>query len=193
MFKIKYAIALASWLVTMSLLTVAMAADGPKLPAGFDSAKLSEGLNSTSLVILPDGRVLIAEKHGAVRVVKNDVLLPQPLVTLRNVETNDEHGLDGMAVHPQFAANGYVYLFYTVRSGQERGLYNRICRHIVRGDVAIGKETVIFETDRAENIHNGGAMCFGPDGKLYIGSGEVTAGDQWIVNMDDRGRVPAKR
>jgi uncharacterized repeat protein (TIGR03806 family) len=193
-------ILIASWFVLLDFFSVAAAAEVPKLPAGFAAVKIGEGLNSTSLAILPDGRVLVAEKHGAVRVVQDDVLLPQPLVTLSNVETNDEQGLDGMVVHPKFATNGQVYLYYTVRSGKERGLFNRVCRYTVRGNVAVGGETVIFETDRAENIHNGGAMCFGPDGKLYVGSGEVTAGGEAqkldnlrgkVLRLNDDGSIPA--
>jgi uncharacterized repeat protein (TIGR03806 family) len=201
MFKLSQAICMVvtSLFVFLGFSLAVSAAETPKLPAGFDAAKIAEGLNSTALVVLPDGRVLITEKHGVVRVVKNDVLLPLPLARLSDVETNDEQGLDGMAVHPQFAKNGYIYLYYTVRSGKERGLFNRVCRFTVKGDIAVGKETVIFETDRAENIHNGGAMCFGPDGKLYVGSGEViTNGDAQkldnlrgkVLRLNDDGSIP---
>ena len=173
--------------------------DAPALPPGFDSTKIAGGLNSTVIAALPDGRILIGEKQGKVRVVKDDVLLPEPFVTINNVETNDEQGLDGMTVHPDFAKNGWVYIFYTVKADGGRGSFNRIARYTAKGDVSTGGETVIYETDKAEHIHNGGALAFGLDGKLLIASGEVTLGrpaqelnstQGKVLRVNDDGSIP---
>ncbi|HEX3998389.1 MAG TPA: PQQ-dependent sugar dehydrogenase [Pirellulales bacterium] len=181
------------------------APEPPKVPAGFHASLAAEGLDATALAVAPDGRVFIAEKHGVVRVLERDRLLAQPAVTLKNVETDDEQGLDGIALHPDFAKNGWLYLFYTVRGPENRGegklgRSNRISRFAINERNRAGEESVIFETDRAEHIHNGGAMCFGPDGKLYVGSGEVTLNDGAqrlttvqgkVLRLNDDGSIPA--
>src|SRR4029077_13623667 len=80
------------------------------ITVGFDRTVLVSGLDqATDFRFLPDGRILIAQKTGAIRVYKNGPLLAQPLVVLP-VSTNGESGLEGFAVDPQFQTNGYLYV-----------------------------------------------------------------------------------
>jgi glucose/arabinose dehydrogenase len=127
--------------------------------------------NATGLAQTPDGRLLITLQDGAVRVVKNGVLLATPFVQLSGLDTNGERGLIGVAIDPNFTNNGYVYLYYTTTAG---GAHNRISRFTASGDVAAAGETVLVNLPNLSSalIHNGGGMQFGADGHLYVGVGE---------------------
>src|SRR6478736_3234584 len=83
-------------------------------PPGFQPQTVVSGLNlPTSFAFTPDGRIFIAEKSGVVRVFKNGALLPTPLIDI-SAQVNNywDRGLIGMALDPNFAANGYIYLLY---------------------------------------------------------------------------------
>lgn len=126
------------------------------------------------MAVAPDGRVFVAQQGGAVRVIRNGVLLSAPFVTV-TVNALGERGLIGIAVDPQFTVNGFVYLHYTATSPT---IHNRVSRFTASGDVAVtGSEMVLLDlpTLGATN-HNGGAIHFGPDGLLYVGVGENAVG-----------------
>jgi cysteine-rich repeat protein len=144
-------------------------------PAGFTETLIASGLTPPSAMkIAPDGRVFVLEQNGRVRVVKNDVLLSTPFTTF-TVDNVGERGLSGIAFDPDFATNGYIYFYYTATTPTT---HNRLVRVTANGDVmAPGSEVVLmdFPTLTAE-IHNGGALNFGSDGKLYISLGENGTG-----------------
>ena len=122
---------------------------------------------------LPDGRILVAEKNGPIKVIKADgTVLPDPLITL-SVNTIFERGVSGLAVDPQFADNGHIYVAYTTSEVKDR-----LSRFTVIGDTAApGSEKVLLETpDTVTATHRGGALAFGPDGKLYWGKGDNGTG-----------------
>jgi uncharacterized repeat protein (TIGR01451 family) len=131
-----------------------------------------------AMAFTPDGRLLFTEKGGFdssphaahVRVVENGALRPQPWVTV-TVVANSERGLLGIAVDPDFATNGYVYVFYT-RPGSPQPV-NRVSRFTEVGGFGVNEMLLldIPEVD-AEPNHNGGNLHFGPDGKLYVSVGE---------------------
>lgn len=132
--------------------------------------------NPTAMVCVPDGRILVCEQTGKLRVIKNGALLPNAAVSLTVDLTSDgtytERGLLGITLDPNFATNGYIYLFYTTAVG---GKHNRVSRFMLMGDVVMsGDETIILELDPLSSAinHNGGAMNFGKDGKLYIAVGD---------------------
>lgn len=133
------------------------------------------GLSSaTAFAQAPDGRVFVAEQGGALRVVKNGALLTTPFLT-RTVDSSSERGLLGVALHPQFASNGWVYVYYTRINGGARN--NRIARFTAAGDVATGGENVAVDLpDLSAGNHNGGALKFGSDGKLYVAVGDNNVG-----------------
>jgi glucose/arabinose dehydrogenase len=119
----------------------------------------------------PDGRIFVCEQTGRLRVIKNGSLLPTPFLTL-NVDPNGERGLLGIAFDPLFAQNNFIYVYYTVATTPR---HNRVSRFSANGDVAVaGSETVILELENLTSAtnHNGGAIHFGPDGKLYVAVGE---------------------
>lgn len=149
------------------------------LPAGFVRTPYVDGFNGilTAIAIAPDGRMFVCEQTGRLRVVKGGALLAEPFVSLI-VNVDGERGLLGVALDPAFASNGYVYVYHTTPEG---GLHNRVTRFTAAGDVAApGSARVIVDLPplSAASNHNGGAMQFGPDGKLYVAVGDNTIGAQ---------------
>lgn len=147
------------------------------LPAGLTRTTWVAGFGDilTAAALAPDGRMFVAEQTGRLRVVKNGQLLAQPFITLP-VDPLGERGLLGVAVHPDFATNKLLYLYYTTTAG---GAHNRISRFVASGDVAIpGGEEILVDLPLLNTVpkHNGGAMAFGADGKLYVAVGDNSDG-----------------
>jgi glucose/arabinose dehydrogenase len=146
------------------------------VPSGFTEALVASGLSSpTAMQFAPDGRLFVCEQTGRLRVIKDGALLPTPFLTL-TVSSVGERGLLGVAFDPAFATNHFVYVYYTTASAP---IHNRISRFTANGDVAVpGSEVVILELDNLSSAtnHNGGALAFGPDGKLYAAVGENANG-----------------
>ena len=142
------------------------------VPAGFtlNESWVTRIGAATAFAQLPDGRLLVAQQGGSLRVIKDGMLLPTPFILLA-VDSVGERGLIGVAVDPNFATNGYVYLHYTTTAG---GSHNRVSRFTASGDTAVaGSEVVLFDLPPlVANFHNGGAIHFGVDGKLYVGVGD---------------------
>ncbi|MBD2755939.1 PQQ-dependent sugar dehydrogenase [Spirosoma validum] len=149
---------------------------GQTYPPGFSQVLVSNGLNSpTSMAFAPDGRIFVTEQDGKVRIIKNGSLLPTPFVIVPNTYQNGESGLNGIALDPDFANNGYVYVYHTFIDPPFWTFHNRISRFTAAGDIAIAEsETAILDLDPVYQVnqHNGGALNFGPDGKLYIAVGD---------------------
>lgn len=123
------------------------------------------------MAFAPDGRIFVAQQTGALRVIKNGTLLATPFVSL-TVNSSGERGLIGVALDPDFAINNFIYLYYTTNTAP---IHNRIVRYTANGDVALaGSEQLILDLDNLSGAtnHNGGALGFGLDGKLYVAVGE---------------------
>ena len=154
---------------------------GPiQIPAGYEIQTLVTGLSgATAMEVLDDGRVLVCEQDGHLRVVKHDKLLEQPMLTL-DVEHHWERGLIGVTVHPDFPATNWLYVCHVVK---EPFTHHRVSRFRVHGDVADpGSEEILLRGDDQSKFggnvpagHQGGALHFGPDRKLYVSIGEQTA------------------
>ncbi len=188
---------LAAWLLS----AVGYAAT---LPAGFSETRIATALASpTSMAVTPDGRVFVTEQTGRLRVIRNGVLLPDPFVTL-SVNTLGERGLLGVALDPNFATTQHVYLYYTSPTAPPR--VNRVVRYTASAsnpDVAAANSALqLIELSPLTTafIHNGGALAFGTDGKLYIATGDnsdstnapslqTTHGKLLRINPD--GSIPA--
>jgi glucose/arabinose dehydrogenase len=143
------------------------------LPAGFTETQFGSNLGGTptAMAFAPDGRLFVCLQGGQLRVIKNGALLPTPFVSLA-VNFTGERGLLGVAFDPNFNSNQFVYLYYTTSATP---IHNRISRFTANGDVAVaGSEAVLVDLDNLSGAtnHNGGAIHFGPDGKLYAGVGE---------------------
>ena len=153
------------------------------LPAGFTETQFGSNVGSspTAMEFAPDGRLFVCLQGGQLRVIENGVLLATPFVTVPTT-ANGERGLLGIAFDPNFASNQFVYVYYTVITAP---IHNRVSRFTANGNVAVpGSETVILELDNLSGAtnHNGGAIHFGPDGKLYVAVGEnANAGNSQIL------------
>jgi glucose/arabinose dehydrogenase len=147
--------------------TVARAADYSV--AGFSDTPVATGLDQpTDFTWTPDGRMLILEKTGKVRLVVGGVLQASVALTL-TVESSGEMGLLGICLDPDFATNGYVYIYYTRVAPA-----NRLSRFTMSGaTIDSGSEVVLLDNiDATSGTHNGGTVDVGPDGKLWIAPGD---------------------
>ncbi|MBV8520347.1 MAG: PQQ-dependent sugar dehydrogenase [Acidobacteria bacterium] len=144
------------------------------VPAGFTDVSLTSVTGPTALAFTPDGRLLITQQTGSLRVYQNNALLATPAITFAasTICTNSERGLLGVAVDPSFATNGFVYLFRTVNSGGT--CVNRVARFTMSGNtVDAGSELVLIDNmPSTAGNHNAGHLQFGKDGYLYITIGD---------------------
>ncbi|MBK7792424.1 MAG: PQQ-dependent sugar dehydrogenase [Betaproteobacteria bacterium] len=171
----------------LCLLLATAPARAANLPPGFTESQFggvwANIANGTAMAFAPDGRLFVGQQSGALRVIRNGLLLTTPFVTIP-VDSTGERGLLGVAFDPDFASNHYVYVYYTTPSAP---IHNRVSRFTANGDVAVaGSETVILDLDNVTATnHNGGALHFGPDGKLYIATGEnaVPSNAQSLGNL----------
>lgn len=158
---------LVFWLASLSSLP------GATLPTGFTETQFGSnvGSNPTAMAFAPDGRLFVCLQGGQLRVIKNGVLLAAPFVSL-SVDSAGERGLLGVTFDPNFSSNQFVYVYYTTSAAP---VHNRISRFTANGDVAVANsETILVDLDNLSSAtnHNGGAIHFGPDGKLYAAVGE---------------------
>lgn len=186
--------------------TFGAATRGPiSVPDGFRVTTVATGLTgATAMESLDDGRLLVCEQTGALRVIKAGRLLPDPMIELA-VESNWERGLIGVTVHPHFPQTPFVYVCYVAA---EPYTHHRVSRFRVDGDKAVpDSEQILLRGDDQTKLggkvpagHQGGGIHFGPDGMLYIGIGEQTAEtpaqnlDTFqgkILRIRDDGSIPA--
>ncbi len=168
------------------------------LPPGFEVETVAFGFTQpTAVAFLPDGRILVAQKNGTVRILRNGILLTEPFIRLSDVNNYGDRGLIGIAVDPNFEANGFIYLQYTFEStpganfaGPKNG---RLVRVTATGDTAdestkvviLGTVSGTLDTPSCANFavtadciasdtssHSVGGLRFGPDGKLYSAIGD---------------------
>jgi hypothetical protein len=144
----------------------------------------------------PDGRIFVTERPGRVRVIEAGRLRPAPLATIPDVEPAGESGLMDLSLHPRFADNRLLYLAYAYQGDGQRV---RIVRFREHGGT-LTERTVIIEDIPAARFHAGTRVRFGPDGKLYITTGDATAralAQQLdslagkTLRLNDDGTVPA--
>lgn len=122
-----------------------------------------------ALDFTPDGRMLVTERPGRIRVLRGGRLESQPWATLPVAHVG-EGGLLGLAVSPDFSRTGFVYVYYTYE--QDGRLWNRVVRMVERDGRSQVDRTIIDRIPGGAR-HDGGRIKFGPDGKLYIGTGET--------------------
>ncbi|MEY8875424.1 MAG: sorbosone dehydrogenase family protein [Leptothrix sp. (in: b-proteobacteria)] len=178
---------------------------GRTQPAGFTRSDLVSGLiNASAFAQAPDGRYFVATQGGDLRIVSGTPtasVLATPFVSVA-VDATDERGLIGVALHPDFAHTGWVYLYYTTT---ENGTHNRISRYTADSVnpnlAATGSELRIADLPplSAATNHNGGGMHFGLDGKLYVGVGDNANGARApdlssvfgkLLRFNDDGSIP---
>jgi len=189
-----------SHILLLFLLAGCLPVVSQNMPPGFAIAMVTDGLaNPTAMAFAPDGRLFITEQGGRVRVVENGVLKAEPVAEL-TVDSQAERGICGIAIDPNFQQTNLIYLYYAVPGDPG---HNRVSRFTLSGNAVVsGSEQVLLDIDPVSygQFHNGGAMHFGPDGKLYVAVGDhlwaVSAQDPdspWgkLLRLNPDGTVPA--
>jgi glucose/arabinose dehydrogenase/mono/diheme cytochrome c family protein len=153
-----------------------------EVPDGFSVETLATNLNAAAaFAVAPDGRVFIADQTGPLRLWKNGSMRPIPALDLSDrLDTYWERGLIGVALHPDFPHTPHLYVMYVAKSPFPHHVVSRFTMVGDRADPS--SEQVLLEGDDQTKIggkipwgHQGGPICFGSDGKLYLGIGEQTA------------------
>ena len=183
------------------LVAALLAAQAQALPPNFEQDNLFTLTQPVSLTQLPDERILILQKAGTIRIFDPNIPNPTSSVYLQipNVNSGGERGLATLAVDPDFESNGYIYVYYT----SSVSFRNRISRFTHAGDTADPNSEVVIWQDN-ENFqsccHFGGGLGFGPDGLLYLTTGEEFDGPQStdlgraggkIIRINSDGSIPA--
>ena len=132
----------------------------------------------TTIAAIPDGRLLIGKQSGQLRVydLNQSKLLDGNVLDVGGSScTDNEQGLEGVAVDPSFATNNYIYIYHTYCSGNDR--YNRVVRYVLSANNTTSSATPILTHIPAIcGNHNGGDLKFGADGLLYISVGDGGCG-----------------
>jgi glucose/arabinose dehydrogenase len=170
--------------------TSAVAAGAPRpsrpravVPAGFTDTIIAAHIHKpVALAATPDGRILVVDQSGKVRVIENDVLLATPALDISaQVCSNvSERGMLGLAIDPDFAVNGFVYVYYTFKKFPvcDRDTVdvpvNRVSRFKMVGDTIRprSEKILVDEMISYHGIHNAGMLGFGHDGMLYASVGD---------------------
>jgi glucose/arabinose dehydrogenase/chitodextrinase len=187
--------------VVFALLAAAMAfAPPPRAQAAGQLEVYMSGLNwPIALAFSSDGRIFFAERFtGNIRVIQSDVLLPTPYFTLADTLTSGEQGVLGLALHPQFPATPFVYAYQSFDDVANGTQYNRVVRLAGAGNVGSFDSVLLSPIPMGGN-HNGGILGFGPDGTLYVTTGDTgppsnsqllstRAGK--VLRVNDDGSVP---
>ena len=141
---------------------------GPARTRGAPSVStVATGLEAPwEIAFLPDGRALVTERPGRVRLLSRDLKLREEPVAEVDVSALGESGLLGLAVDPRFKRNRFVYLYRTAQTG------NEVLRYRLEGD-RLEEDARILDGLEAAPIHDGGRIHFGPDELLYVSTGEA--------------------
>ena len=169
---------------------------GAGLPAGFKQTQLASGLTRpVAMVFPPGGDIWIGEEGGTIVDYHNGAIQPTPVLTLPNVflPQGSEDGLTGMALDPNFATNGFVYISYTIaitQAGVTTG-YARLSRFTYSGGtINPATEKVLYQGDQPQAVHHSGNdLQVGPDGKLWWSVGD---NDPDIVNGEALNNIYGK-
>jgi glucose/arabinose dehydrogenase len=156
------------------------------------------------MAFAPDGRLFVAEQEGVLHIVENGKLLGTPFLDISSrVDPAGERGLLGVAFDPNFSANSFVYVYYTQDAPGTTPSHNRVVRFTASGDRAVmSSEKLILRLNNLSDTqnHNGGALNFGEDGKLYVAVGENAGPDKAqslnnllgkLLRINKDGTVPA--
>ncbi|HVP39198.1 MAG TPA: PQQ-dependent sugar dehydrogenase, partial [Candidatus Saccharimonadales bacterium] len=155
---------------------VLLAGCGPRPATGASLAthQLTTGLYRPLFLTSPpadSSRLFIVEQWtGSIRIFKNAALLARPFLTQPGLSTGNEQGLLGLAFHPHYASNGYLYVDYTRADGATVIRRYQVSSDPDRADSTSG--VTLLTAYQPQSNHNGGWIAFGPDGYLYIALGD---------------------
>jgi len=120
------------------------------------------------IAFAPDGRIFVTERVGNLRVIEDGILNPEPIKILD--VGGFEGGLLGIALDPNFEENHYIYLYYTYNDFLST--FNKVAR-FTESNNQLSEELILLDKISGGPFHDGGRIKFGPDGKLYITTGEA--------------------
>lgn len=150
-----------------------------------------------SLVFLNPDRALVSERGGDIRLIEKGKLMPTPITTIE-VAKGGEGGLMGLALHPRFPTEPYLYTMLTHAHDPVDG--NRVIRLRLTADGRKADfDRIILQSLPGARVHDGGRIAFGPDGYLYVATGEIFERDLAqrhdnlggkILRIDADGRIP---
>ena len=188
--------------VIFSVLVLTSPSDPIPLPKPISTSQndfvsiLAENLDKPRAIAVSNDRIFVTEKDGLIRVVQDGNLLESPLATFRTVNVFDG-GLLGIALHPNFSDNHYIYVFLTYE--EDGNLWNKILR-ITESENKLQDTETIFDKIPGSLFTNGGFIKFGPDRKLYVGTGTVSDASHLpqdlnslsgkILRLNDDGTIP---
>ena len=158
--------------VVFSIFVLTSPSDPISLPDPYSNTKndfvtiIAENLDKPRAIAVSDDRIFVTEKDGFIRVIQDNVLLKSPLASLRTADVFDG-GLLGIALHPDFSNNHFIYVFLTY--DEDGNLWNKILR-ITESENKLQDAQTIFDKIPGSSFSNGGFIKFGPDGKLYVGT-----------------------
>lgn len=169
--------------------------------------QLAEGFVSPMNVVSLDdgtGRLLVNDQVGTIHVMQKDGKLDEKLfLDLRSKLTKlnsgfDERGLLGLALHPKFKSNRKLYVFYSapLRAGAPTNFNctSHLSEFTAAADFSSAdpaSERVLLQIDKPQFNHNGGRILFGPDGYLYIGTGDGGGGNDGVGSLENEiGHAP---
>lgn len=156
--------------------TVVTTVDGVRLRLEL----VADGVNQpTDMAFTPEGALLIAERQGRVRVIRDGRLLPEPAVAIADVDAADAGGLLSIALDPRFSDTPFVYVLYTARSRAGELVFH-LARFRHTHDILV-EGVILLDDVPASPHHPAASLRFGPDGKLYVafddGGDSQRAGD----------------
>jgi glucose/arabinose dehydrogenase len=132
---------------------------------------IAEGLQAPrSIDISKDGRIFVSEKRGSIRVVDNGTLLTEPVGDIK-AENIGDAGLLGLTLHPNFTQNHLFYVYYTYSNST--GLFNKVLMLTESNNRIIDSKTIL-DGIPGDDYRDGGRIKFGPDGKLYVSTGDAS-------------------
>jgi len=132
---------------------------------------IAEGLQAPrSIDISKDGRIFVSEKRGSIRVVDNGTLLTEPVGDIK-AENIGDAGLLGLTLHPNFTQNHLFYVYYTYSNST--GLFNKVLMLTESNNRIIDSKTIL-DGIPGDEYRDGGRIKFGPDGKLYVSTGDAS-------------------